>query len=558
MSFSIFNRPWAQGLVIALSVLLVYSVSANAPFVWDDEVMIENNLLIRSWSNVGSLFTSSAFGASFSTDKFYRPLQMLSYMFDYSIWGLNPIGFRLTSIVLHLITSLLFLGILRKLKCLPIWAFFIALVYAIHPIHIESVTYLSGRGDALYLLCLMASFLCYLKSNKRSHSWVYRGLCIAAFVLAIFTKENSVTFPFSLAVFAWFSSPKVKKETWWTIATLTSISVLYILWRNPLAIVSNGVLSNIAEASLFERLLTGPYIVLTYLRLLVAPFPLHMEYHHVVTSIFSLWVIAFIVVCGGAFYYFKTEIKHPRFLAGAGWFLLALAPVSQILKPLASTIREHWLTFPSIGLFIWLALLLSDKKREITRTQLGIAISIAMVLGGISIHRNLDWRNPMTLYRHDAYYEPNSFVLLNNIGVIAFRAGDMTTAREYFLEAINVSPRNSYGTAHNNYGAVVERSGNISLAMYHYKKSIEYSHYELAYINFGRHLLRARKLEPLISTLEEGVRRYKNNHDMLYLLASGYYLNGEYQKAKVLYEKVQHLSPGFLSTESVLKKLNEL
>lgn len=546
-----------QYLLLVLAVFSVYSVSLSAPFVWDDEVMIEKNVLIRSWDNVGRVFTSSAFGESFSSDKFYRPLQIMSYIFDYSLYGLNPTGFRLTSVVLHCISSLLFFCILIRLLPSRTWAFVMALFFAIHPIHIESVTYLSGRGDTVYLLCLMVSFLSFLKRDDAQWGSVWCCVSGVSFLAALFTKENGFTFPLTLALF-YLVFKNGKPKTAWSIIGVQCASALgYFLWRNPFSGEGNTVLSDIAYASFWERLYTGPYILLTYIKLLVFPYPLHMEYLNVETTFLNIWLIILVLLSLALWYYWRTEVYQARFILGVGWFLIALAPVSQILMPLASTVREHWLTFPSMGLFIWAGLVASDKLPVPGKRSWVLILCSVVAISGVTIQRNLDWKDPMRLYLHDLSHEPNSFVLLNNVGVIAFRNGDMATAREYFLKAINVSPGNRYGTAHNNYGAVVEREGNVSLAAYHYRQSVEMSHYELGYVNLGRLLLRAKNTKDVIPLLEDGVSRFKNNVDMVYLLAGAYYMSENFGLSKQYYQNVQRLSPGFLATDTMLQRIKE-
>jgi predicted permease len=451
----------------------------------------------------------------------------------------------------------LFFFILRRLLPNKNWAFALSLIYAIHPIHIESVTYLAGRGDTLYLLFLMISFLSFLKRDDQRFGVFWTLLSCLAFLLSIFTKENGFSFPLVLGLFYLTLKIGQKRSAWLIIGSQILTAIAYFLWRNPLTGEGNGALSLINEASFLERIFTGPYILLTYLRLLVVPFPLHMEYHHVVTSPLSWWSLGILGILFLSWKYFRSEVTSPRFLMGLGWFLLALAPVSQIVMPLASTVREHWATFPYMGLFIWLGYVGSEKIPSMTRNVTIILCMVVMLIGGLTLDRNIDWKDPMRLYLHDLSYEPNSFVLQNNVGVIAFRNGDMGMARDYFLRAINVSPGNAYGTAHNNYAAVLEREGNIALASFHYRKSVEYSQYELGYVNLARLMLKGRKSKEVIDLLEEGVSRYKNNIDILYLLASAYYLEKDFLKAKQLYTRVQTLSPGFLVTESMLQRIQD-
>ena len=145
------KHPFIMHLSIWLAMVLVYASGINAPFIWDDEVMVLANPLIRSLEHIPSLFTVSAFGEQASATDFYRPFQVLTYIIDYKIWGFNPVGFRLTSLALMGVASSCLMMAIQKMGYSMLTGWVIGLSMAIHPIGIEGVTYISGRGDILYV-----------------------------------------------------------------------------------------------------------------------------------------------------------------------------------------------------------------------------------------------------------------------------------------------------------------------------------------------------------------------------------------------------------------------
>ncbi len=153
------NRTFLYLALIISVGFLVYVNSLPNGFLWDDEEQIVNNLVIRSWSNLPLIFTSSTFyaGGAGLSGGFYRPLVTLSYLLNYHIWGLNPFGFRLFQIVFHLSNSVLLFFILRKIllaqgiNLADEISFFAALLFTVHPANIESVVYLASIGEVLYV-----------------------------------------------------------------------------------------------------------------------------------------------------------------------------------------------------------------------------------------------------------------------------------------------------------------------------------------------------------------------------------------------------------------------
>ncbi len=445
-------------IFLAALVFFCYANSFSVPFLWDDEVMVVGNPLITSWSHVKDIFLSPAFGGTLTQDQFFRPIQILSYVFDYSIWGLNPFGFHLTSVLIHLISVILLFFLLKKIEIKGAWI--VAALFAVHPIHIESVTYISGRGDVLYVCLSLGCFLLFL---HRRYFWA----CVC-FGVAVLAKENAIVVPFLISGYVGY----IKKETGlrpvFTILGLAFAYLVFRFWVLPEGTM--GALSWISDASFYERVLTLSHTLFTYLRLLIVPYDLHMEYHFVESS---LWGLLYLIPLGVAAYFV------PRFWVF--WFLMCLAPVLNIVMPLAATLREHWAALASIAVIIALS--------KLPRRAL-VVYGVFLIV--MTIARNQDWQDPRTLYQHDLNLESASFVLHNNLGVIEYRDGNYAAAKNAFENSISTSPGGRYGTAHNNLGVILEAEGKIKEAEDHYQKSIDYSQYPLAYENLER--LRKREI----------------------------------------------------------------
>ncbi|MFT5171517.1 MAG: tetratricopeptide (TPR) repeat protein [Candidatus Marinamargulisbacteria bacterium] len=559
----IWQKGWARWAVLILIVASCYVQVLDAPFIWDDLEMVEGNALIRSWGNLSEVFQSSAFGGRASKSGFYRPIQIATYFFDYHFWGLNPTGFHLTNLIIHLVNVGLLFMLLPFFGFSALASWVIALLFGLHPLHIESVSYISGRGDVFFLTFVLGSFLSFFKGLKGHRVWFLSAVVL--FLISLITKENCITYPIVLLSFCWLNHDRLKgKWPWGTVAILNLSAVAFVLYRLwPLGSGAGGTLSFIARASFFERVMTVPYILITYLKLFLVPYPLHMEYHYVEQSVFSPYIWIGLPVLAALVFLSVKKLENPRqTLFFWGWFFLGLGPVYQVGLALASTIREHWMYFPSIGLFMLAAkssLAVRARWRpHVTNRVLAGLIGVSIIyLGGLTWHRNADWRDPIRLYGHDVSVEPKSFVLHNNLGYVYYFKGDFKKAKAAFRKSIDVSPGNAYGTAYNNLGVIVEGEGDLADAEKLYEKSILYSSYYLAYTNLSRIYIQNNRFGDAEKLLIDALEKFPDKPQFYYYLAILNFNTGRILSAERFLQKLEMLSPNYLQTRELLKQINQ-
>lgn len=507
---TLFRATWFQLTCLAICILLAYGPSVTAPFIWDDEVMVVGNGLIRPESPVSSIFTSSAFGEAFDGSSFYRPLQILSYKVDFSLWGLSPAGYRATSILIHFLSMTFLLLCLRKLSFSKSISFLLTLIYAVHPLAIEAVTYIAGRGDAMMMLFSLISFYCFLQKKN----WAI--LCsILFYILAVFTKENAVILPgFMMAYALWVGKKETSFSAWISFMVTFLIGALYSIFRiQGVMHATSRTLSWIADTPFLIRLLSVPRIILTYIQLFLFPMQLHMEYHFVETSLNTIYIwLGLPVLFAVVFATIKWHPKRDLMLFFWAVFFIGLLPVLNVFSPLASTLREHWLYLPGLGLLGVFGLCLDQLKWQ--QVKVSILILFGIFLLGSTVLRNQDWMDPLRLYAHDLALEPRSFLLHNNLGVTYFRSGDLDFALREFMAAIENSPGKKYGISYNNVGAVLEQKNQIQDAVNYYLASIRLSQYELGYVNVSKIYLRYKRPDLARPILIEGLREYPHSSDL--------------------------------------------
>ncbi len=517
-------------ILILLAGFFSYVNGLPNAFIWDDEDQVVKNTFIRDWANLPLAFASSTFhsGGETLVGTFYRPLVTLSYMLNYAVWGLNPTGFHLFQLMVHLGNAVLVFFLVQRIlanrsvqNSYEI-AGLAALVFAIHPANVESVAYIGSTGEVLCAFLLLLGMTAFVKGSLiGAFSFVFLGLL---------AKESAVVaFPL-LFLYTWLLEPPKRASYWKLIAGTGAVMALYAFFRLVLARLPSVPSSHapISEALFATRLLTIPYELYSYLKIIFFPVDLSVARHFVVQSAGDVrfWaalplVLAIIAMC--VWYGWKTTSRHFTFFAL--WFPITLAPVLNIV-PLEMTIAERWLYVPMIGVlagFSMIAVPLLLTLRGRSRSLAYVAVfAIFGLLVARTILRTQNWKDEMSLYGNDikiaSRVSPQgSYELDNYYGMALARAGRLGEAGEYFRRSIALQPNWMY--SHNNLGAILEKQGDLAGALEQYKKSVEAGDYYLAYENIGAVLLRQKRYDEAKGFLGATIRKFPRNSKLKLELA---------------------------------------
>ena len=464
-------------ILIIIAGIAAYANSFNNEFVWDDEWIVQINPQIRSFAFLPKVFSTGLFHAyGVGQGSFYRPMQVLSYMVDYKLWELRPLGYHLTNTVLHIACALLLFAIINTITG-NLWpALIAALLFVVHPIHTQAITYISGRADPLSVCFMLASLLCFIK-NKKIAPFVF-------FVFALLTKEAAAILPFFLALYV----VSFKKKRLSSIIPFFAVVVAYAVLRQTALNFSEG--SFLAATPLALRLLTACKNVFAYLGLLIAPVGLHMSRQAMfVDSVFNYKVILSLIgLALIGLWMFRMKRKSPIVFFFAGWFFLGIMPVSNIV-PLNATLAEHWAYFPSMGVFA----LTGIGCMRLRRMALPLLVGACVIFYGfLTIERNKDWKNPLSIYTATKKHVPGNFRLRNNLGRLYFHKGRLDEAIEEYEASLRIQPL--YAQAHSNLGVAYAAKGRYDKAIEEYKRALEldrrllktYRNMADAYMKIGR------------------------------------------------------------------------
>ena len=489
---------WA-GLLLAAIGAAAYHSSLPGALFWDDEVTVVNNVFIRSPAYLNDIFTSSYHTGGGETLNFYRPLTTVSFMADYRLWGLNPLGFHLSSLLLHLLNGCLLWGLWRRLTgggraslqggdVSPAnaggrVAWLAAALFLIHPINSEAVNYVSNRTDLLMLSWLLASFHAYVRFRTTGRRrWL--AAAVLGYAASILSKEMGLVLPLLALAYEATRHDERRGVARRLPAVLAFLPVLagYVACRmTVLNFMHLDLLREGAQPGPFSedpliRLLTFANAALVYLRVLLVPGNLHMEYDNPIAASRldgAAWasLSAVLLLAGTAAWLGRRDRRVWFALA---WMVCGVLPISGVI-PINNVLAEHYLYLASAGWFLFVALgtmAVWDRARSprarLVLASAGLAVSAAW--GSRTIERNRDWQDPLGMYLDIASHSRTSFRANNNAGVEYFRRGSFDEAEAYFRRAIAIHP--AYGVALNNLGALAERRGNLQAAEWYFSKAL--------------------------------------------------------------------------------------
>lgn len=475
-----------------LAVFLVYANVYENVFLYDDEFLIQRNALIRSWSGFWTIFTTSSTGGTGSVDSFYRPIQGFFYLVVYSIFGEDPVGFHFLNVFLHALNAILVFGLGLKLKFDPRASFFAALLWAVHPIHTEAVTYMSATADPSYAFFVMLGIFVGLPDFS---GWKRIG-SLACFALGLMSKESAIVMPALVCVCLWITvenrwSWRGYLVSWpyWLLAgmyfiarhTILDFNKTFEFYKQP----------NVYTENIIYRVYTALATLPEYKSIWFWPAELHIDRSFpVYTSPAFAPVVAGIiaVIAAIAWSVWAYRRGRPSLPWGFGWFVAAHSPHTGILVAVNALILEHWMYLPSVGLVLGFgnSLFARMKRRWAKWTVAAIYLFAVLALSWRTWEQNKVWADPITFYSHIIHFSPDVARVHNNLGMAYADLGKNDLAIQEYKETLRIMP--NLPQPYHNLGETYKRMGKLDEAVKYYEMALKtdehffYSAYGLAKI----------------------------------------------------------------------------
>jgi len=453
---------------------------------FDDNVYVSENVVVQSG------LTQEGFFWAFGTKYFglWNPLVWLSFMADYEFYGLHAGGYHVTNLILHILSTLLLFRLFSTMTG-EIWkSAFVAAFFALHPLHVESVAWVSERKDVLSAFFWMLTLCLYVFYTEKQSIKRYL-LVVFSFVLALLSKPMVVTLPVIMILLDYwplkrFENQKGLSDTivWQLREKLPllalSVVIVIITFYNPNESFPHKIIP------LDIRLANAPVAFVTYVvktfwphdMAIFYPFPSQIPVWQIIGSVLLIIIMTAAVLA--------IVKRLPHLFVGWFWFIITIAPVIGILQigDFAMADRYHYL--PSIGIAMMLAWGIPHFiKREVLRKYILLPVALVFLasLAFLACQQCAYWRNNIELWNHAIQVTEDNYMAHNNLASALLEKGETEKAMHHYHEAIAI---NHYPAAYYNIGVIYYRMGQHQQSIEYFKKAIrEKADYAAAYFNLG-------------------------------------------------------------------------
>lgn len=440
-------------LLLLASACAVYAQALSHDFLinWDDRTYVTSNEAVRglTFEHLGAAFSNYYVGN-------YAPLHIISYMLDYSLWGMKAAGFIFTNILLHAMNGMLYYYLLIRITGRRIWAVLAAFIFISHPVQVESVAWISQRKNVLAMFFFLIAFLLYLAFRKSKLKSPDSGLTargslmyacsIIAFGLAMLTKSVAVILPPTLMLYdLCFEKKEGRRQRLARVLPFVALALLFavVAVKSQSQEIGGGRI-NYHGGSPLATFFTMLPVFARYLGMLFWPTGLSAAYNPPVKTgidgAVALSMLLMAAFCAAGFYLYR---RRKDLFFWFAFFFVGLLPVSQIV-PLVTFMNDRYLYFPMLGgaAFVAGAAVLGmaafgGRTRKAAVMLLGLVI---LTLPVISFKRTQVWQNSLTLWT-DAYRKaPDSAVVNCALAETYYLMGNLEAARSFYLRTLSISP----------------------------------------------------------------------------------------------------------------------
>jgi tetratricopeptide (TPR) repeat protein len=576
-------RRFIPVLVIAAG-LLAYHTSFSGAFLFDDtSSILENPTIRRLWPIWKPLSPPHHGGLTVEG----RPLINLSLAINYALGGYNVWGYHALNVAAHILAGLTLLGIVRRTLRQPRLrgrfgaaadelALATALLWTVHPLQTEAVTYVIQRTESIMGLFYLLTIYCFIRAAESSRSALWYGFCVSAFLLGTVSKEVIASAPLMVLLYDRAFLSGSFREAWrrrWPL--YVALAGAWVLQGFLLA--SAQLPTTLANAkrvglSRWVYLRTQPGVILYYLRLSLWPHSICFDHAWPMANTFMSIVpptVVMLIILGATAW---AVAKNSVWGYVGAWFFLILAPSSSIM-PLHSAIYEHRMY---LSLAAVVSAVVTGLYALIGRRSFAVFVLMVIGLGCLTWRRNQDYRSEVIFWQDAVTKYPNGPLAHYNFGVALGRVGRLQEAIEQYQQVLRINPHNS--EAHNNWGVILAKMGAEQEALEHYEQALRFdpdnaeAHYNLgialagagstndavrqyeqalrinpdyvaAHYNLANYLLKANRIDDAIRHYEDALRFNPDYADAHHNLGNAFLQAGRTQEAIDQYEQALRLDP---------------
>jgi hypothetical protein len=482
------RRQWLLGAVIVLLVVAAYVPALQSGYIWDDDVYVTNNPSLRSAEGLWSSWTH------LNANVQYYPLVFTSFWLEYHLWQLAPAGYHAVNVALHLLNALLVWRILRQLGVPGGWL--AAAVFALHPVHVESVAWITERKNVLSGFFYLGAMWTYLRFDdaRRSTSslgagrtwsnvWALYALAALLFCCALLSKTVTAMLPVALLVIAWWKRGSLGKRDVMPLVPFLLVGAVMGSLTAWVERVQVGALGGDWDLSLIERFLVAGRAIWFYVGKLVLPANLTFSYPRWSIDAGTWWQFllpASVIAATAVLYVTRDRIGRGPF-AAAVFFIATLVPALgffDVYPMRYSFVADHFQYLASLGPIVVVSSMLATAANRFTRADvrfsararrlmaLALVSPLLVTLAGLTWKQSSIYRNEETLWFDTIAKNPGSWMAYNNLGLYYFRQGEWGLALPRFRQSVTINPDNA--EAHYNLALVLQGIGRDAEAESHF------------------------------------------------------------------------------------------
>ena len=538
--------------LIILLTIVAYIPAMRGGFIWDDDFYVTENQTLRSVGGLGRIWVQTG-----ATSQYY-PLTFTSFWVEYHLWKLHPLGYHLTNILLHALNAVLLWCVLRRLKIPASW--WAAAIFALHPVMVESVAWITERKNVLSCLFYMLAMLAYLRfrpltDQEASHVWEWRfyPLVFVLFLCALLSKTVTCSLPAVLVLLLWWKTGRLEKRDALALAPLFVLGAALGFMTAWLEKYHVGAGGEEWTLSIAQRCSVAGRALWFYAGKLFWPRQLAFIYPRWEINASAVWQYSFPFAASVvliALWSLRLRIgKGP--LVAVLFFAGTLAPALGFFDVFPfrySFVADHFQYLACIGL---ITLGVSSGAAIFRRAgrrgrDLGAlaGAAVLLLLGASTWRQTHIYYDLETLWRDTLAKTPDAWLAHNNLGTVLEGLGNVSEAKGHYEQALRLKP--DYAEAHYNLGGAFVRLGKLSAAIEQYEQALRIApDFAEAHYNLGDVLAQLGKVSEAIEQYEQGLQIKPNFAKAHYKLGGVLARLDRVSEAIEQYEQALRLKPDY-------------
>ncbi len=553
-------------LLLVIAGLLAYHNSFTGPFIFDDVPSIPGNPHIRHLWPI-----REAMSAPLATTVSGRPVVCLTLALNYALGGLNVWGYHALNLAVHLLSALVLLGILRRtlegatlrdrFGGAAVWlAAVITLIWEVHPLQTESVTYIVPRTELLMGLFLLLTLYCTLRCSQSSNTGAWSVAAIVSCAVGMGSKEVMVAAPLIVLLYDRVFLASSFRELWRRRAVLyIGLAATWLILAVLVARTSHDI-TGFGNKSLtpWNYLKTEAGVIVYYLRLCFWPHPLVIDYFDwPITLSLKNGLVPGVVVVGLLSATAWAFRRQPQLGFLGAWFFLILAPTSSFLPRVGEVVAERRMYLPLAAVVTMVVVGAYTLGKRLFKAQQGVVLGclaggfVVALLTLLTIQRNQDYSSELAIWRDTVAKRPQNPRAQYNLGGALTQTGKIGEAIACYEQALRINP--DFVEVHYNLGMALAQTGKIGEAIAHFEQALRIKpDFAGAHNNLGLALAQTGKIEEAIAHFEQALQIDPDFAEAHSNLGIALVRVGRLPEAIVQYERALRIDPDFAEAHSNL------